>query len=104
VRVLALSGEGRRGVVVRTVEVAQTGTGRRVASEGGERGRRQGGGSGQWPWRSARGLKARRQWAQAPNRGEGDCAGYAVMVHGERSCSPASVGHMARWDLGSASV
>ena len=37
-RVLALSGEGRRGVVVRTVEVAQTGTGRRVASEGGERG------------------------------------------------------------------
>src|SRR5438105_10178967 len=27
-RVLALSGEGRRGVVVRMVEVAQTGTGR----------------------------------------------------------------------------
>src|SRR6266540_1741066 len=103
-RALALSGEGRRGVVIRTVEVAQTGTGRRVASEGGERGRRQGGGSGQWPWRSARGLEARRQWAQAPNRGEGDCAGYAVMAHGERSCSPVSVSHMAGWDLGSASV
>ena len=37
-RVLALNGEGRRGVVVRMVEVSQTGTGRRVASEGGERG------------------------------------------------------------------
>ena len=82
-------------VEMRTVEVSQTGTGRRVASEGGERGRRQGGGSGQWPWRSARGLEARRQWAQAPNRGEGDCAGYAVMARGERSCSPVSAGQLA---------
>src|SRR5438105_14749398 len=49
-RVLALSGEGHRGVVVRMVEVAQTGTGRQVGSEGSERGRRPGGGGGQWPW------------------------------------------------------
>ena len=87
---LALSGEGRRGVVVRTVEVSQTGTGRRVASEGGERGgdraeERANGASGSVAWSRGDGSGVRSPTGRGESSGiRNNSTRGAELLSGER--------------------